>query len=624
VDYRFETFALPIADTTANQAMNYLQVTLINNSSSPRTTRFAVGMRFRGTEPRPPSQTTFDPLWHYRLVGKFVHRNQDVLCSVSTLPSHVQFSPLGAANQPESIVGMMEYQFTLAPGEIQRVSLCVPQQPISSERMRAAQGLTFDCDRLREDAVRSWQKFLQGGAALSVAEDKVNRLWQAQLIYNAIFFGTGAVQGSENAWYQFSLRTASAAVQAFDAAGYHDLAQQALRAGLKKTGSAYEPANGHVERGRVEPSVTSWAKMTAALAEHIQITNDHALLSEALPSLRVSLQTLEKNLKENSNRQNRAEEAPLALLGLKHAQNLAQLAGDQKTADIADKLYATVEKDFRSRLDAFKKKKGDGEAAFLKQEGERMIAAAVYPAELLPPSDKRASSTLPAIRSNFEEGIASRGGQWLDADFTFDLAHTALQEGASGVATQDFYALLVHTSATHLLMGEKFYAWGNRQNQEKTGVFQGANGKIITLLRDMLVRAEGRDLYVFEAVSPAWFSNENRLEVRNVVTALGTHSVQATISAEKLVVDFQHNWRTPPKRLMFRVPAFAEALTARVDGVAISADKGFISVPPLTRRLEIEWRNQAAQRRVSYVHAVADFKREYAGRYELWRRESLK
>jgi hypothetical protein len=62
--------------------------------------------------------------------------------------------------------------------------------------MRAAQGLTFDCDRLREEAVREWQKYLQAGAALNVAEDKVNHLWQAQLIYNAIFFGPGALQDS--------------------------------------------------------------------------------------------------------------------------------------------------------------------------------------------------------------------------------------------------------------------------------------------------------------------------------------------------------------------------------------------------------------------------------------------
>ncbi|MGH7492915.1 MAG: hypothetical protein ACREOO_11030 [bacterium] len=621
VDYRFEAFALPIADTTANQAMNYLQVTLINNSSTPRSTRFAVGMRFRGGEQRARAQTVFDPLWHYRLVGKFVHRNQEVLCSVSALPGHVQFSPLGTANQPESIVGMMEYRFSLAPGEIQRVSLCVPQKPISSERMRAAQGLTFDCDRLREDAVRFWQKFLQKGATLSVAEDKVNRLWQSQLIYNAILFGPGAAQDPENSWYQLPLSLESASVRAFDAAGYHELARQTLRAGVKRMGSAYGPANGHVEKDQIDQSVASRAKMMAALGEHVQITNDRALLSEALPALRAAVQGFEKKRKENSSRQYRAQEVPLALLGLKHARNLAELAGDQQLAASADKLYATVEKDFRSRLEAFKKKKGDGDNALMKREEESMIALAVYPAELLPASDKRAGSALPALRGNFEEGVACRSGQWLDADFTFDLAHAALQTEAEEIAAQDLYALLVHTTATHLIIGDKFYAWGNRQNQEKSGEFQGVNGKFITLLRDMLMRAEGRDLHVFEAVPPAWCLNENRLEIHNVVTALGTHSLQATISAEKLIVDFQHNWRMPSKRLLFHIPEFAEVLAARVDGQAIALDKGHISVPPLTRRLEIQWRNHAAQQRMSYANAVADFRREYAGRYEMWKKE---
>jgi hypothetical protein len=386
-------------------------------------------------------------------------------------------------------------------------------------------------------------------------------------------------------------------------------------------GNAHEPANGHAEKERIDQNVANWARMMAALAEHIEITNDRALLAEALPGVSASVEEFEKKRKENPGRQYRAEEVPMALLGLKHAQNLAQLAGDQQVAASADKLHASVEKDFRSRLEAFKKKKGESENALMKREGEGMIALAVYPAELLPPSDKRASSALPALRGYCEEGVASRSGQWLDADFTFDLAHAALQSGAIEIANQDFYALLVHTTATHLLIGDKFYAWGNRQDQEKNGVLQGVNGNFITLLRDMLVRAEGRDLYVFDAISPAWCLNENRLEIHNLVTALGTHSMQATISAEKLIVDFQHNWRTAPKRLLFRVPEFAEALSARVDGQAISVEKAYISVPPLTRRLEIQWRNNAAQKRMSYATAVGDFIREYAGRYEMWRKE---
>jgi hypothetical protein len=240
----------------------------------------------------------------------------------------------------------------------------------------------------------------------------------------------------------------------------------------------------------------------------------------------------------------------------------------------------------------------------------------------LAPNDKRVSAALPALRSHFEEGLACRSGRWLDAEFTFDLAHTALQTETYETARQDLYALLLHTTATHLLIGDKFSAWGNRENQDRDAVLQGVNGKFITLLRDMFVRAEGRDLYVFDAVSPAWLLNDNRLEIKNAVTALGRHSVEVTISPEKLIVDFQHTWRTAPKHLLFRVPEFIEALSARVDGQAIAIDKGYIAVPPLTRRLEIQWRNHAAQERMSYANAVADFIREYAGRYEIWKREN--
>jgi hypothetical protein len=621
VDYRFEAFALPIADTTANQAMNYLQVTLINNTSTARSTRFAVGMRFRGAEQKLPTHVAFDPLWHYRLVGKFVHRNQEVLCSVSALPNNVQFSPLGTSNQPGSIVGMMEYEFTLAPGEMQRVSLCVPQKPVSSERMRAAQGLTFDCDRLREDAVHFWRKFLQRGATVSVAEDKVSHLWAAQLIYNAIFFGPGAMQDSDNAWFQFPLAQWSAAARAFNAAGYHDLALQVLHTSVKQMEGVSEPANGHFDETRPHQALAGWASLIAALAEHVQLTGDRPLLAEAMPAIRASVQRLEKNRRENPGGQNRAEDLPMAMMGLRHAQHLAQLEGDRQTEATAEKLYSNFEKDFRGRAEAFNKKKGNSNAPFTSREGQRMITAAVYPANLLSATDKRASSALPALRSSFEEGLATRHGSWLDANLTFDLAEVALQRGEVEVARQDFYALLAHTTATHLLIGDKFHAWGNRQDQEKNGVLHGAEGKFITLLREMLVRAKGRDLHVFEALSPAWLLNDNRLEVRNIVTAFGKHSLQATISPEKLIVDFQHDWRTPPKRLLVRVPEFVETLAARVDGQAVPIDKGYIVVPLLAHRLELQWRNHAAQERMSFANTVADFKREYAGRYEMWKRE---
>lgn len=619
IDYRFEAFALPMADSAAQHAMNYLQVTLSNNTNAPRHTRFAVGMRFRGAEQRLPAQAPFDPLWHYRLVGKFVHRNQEVLCSVSTLPHSVQFSPLGAAHRPESITGMMEYQFTLAPGEVQRVSLCVPQKPASSERMRAAQGLTFDCDRLREDAVRYWQKFLQAGAAISVAEDKVNHLWRAQLIYSAIFFGPGAGRDGRNPWHQYPLSRLATAASAFDAAGHHHLAQQALRSGFEKIAGSTMAANGMTEENRTPAS--GWAELLAALAGHLQVTADHALLAEAMPAIRMLLLELEKSHKQNSSSARRQEDLPLALMGLRHAQNLARRAGEQETESLADRLYSYVEKEYRPGLEAFGKKKNEKEARPVKRAGERMVAAAVYPANILPAGDKRAAAALQALRGDFEEGLATRPGQWLDPGFTFDLAHAALQSREPETALQDFYALALHTSAAHLLIGEHFRAWSTRQNQSPETVLEGVRGEFVLLMRDLFVREEGRDLFLFEAVSPAWFLQDNRLEIRDVVTAFGKHSVQATSSAEELVMDFEHQWRTPPRRILLRVPEFVEALSARIDGQAVPIEKGYITVPPLSRRVEMQWRNHAAQEPVGYEQTVARFKREYAGRYEMWKRE---
>ncbi len=620
IDYHFEAFALPGADSSAPPAMNYLQVTLRNHTNAARSTRFAVGLRFRGAEEgRLPARLAFNPLWHYRLNGKFVQRDDEVLCAVSIAPHSVLFPPQGAAHQPESLTGMIEYQFTLAPGETQRVNLCVPQNPLRSERVQEAQ-LTFDYDRSREEAVRFWQNFLQQGANIFTAEDKVNRLWRAQLIYHAIVFGPGALREAENPWHDFTFAQWGAAARVFDAAGYHDLARAVLQSLLLRLQN-FAPSE---SEGLLNLSLRDWGTLLWALDQHVQVTGDRLFAGQALPPLRRWLEELyQQDRREQVRLTNDAQipELPIALLGLKHAQVLANLARDREAEKWAERLYHSFEKKYRVYLDLFDKRNVESPAFSASPTAERMLVAAAYPGDLLPPADKRVSAAALALRNQFEEGLAMKSARWLDADLTLRLAQSALQNTQSQAALQDFYALLLHTGATHLLIGDRYQPWGDRQSQDKNFALEGMAGELLILLQSLILREEGRDLRLFEAVSPAWLQNNDSLKVEKVATAFGKHSFSATMSADKMTIAFQNLWRVPPRRMLLRVPDFFAATSAQVDGKAVAIDKGWINVPPLAGRLEIQGRNLAAQQRASFALTVNDFKREYAGKYEVWKRE---
>jgi hypothetical protein len=256
--------------------------------------------------------------------------------------------------------------------------------------------------------------------------------------------------------------------------------------------------------------------------------------------------------------------------------------------------------------------------------------AAVYPSAVLAPEDENVRATLEKARGQFDEGLLTQSEArdpfqfWMHSDLTASVAATELLRGEQANVIERLYALLMHTSATHLGCDELMRPWGDRNCPVLPVSFlqpgrSGFAASLLMLVRNMLLREEERELHLFSALSPAWMQTGEKIAVQNAVTSFGKISLAAEVMDSRLVINVSPNWQTPPQCLVLHFPYFVKVEKIVADGRAISLGKNQdrAQLSPQARRVEIFWQNQAERQRLSFAATVEDFKREYRERYQL-------
>lgn len=142
-----------------------------------------------------------------------------------------------------------------------------------------------------------------------------------------------------------------------------------------------------------------------------------------------------------------------------------------------------------------------------------------------------------------------------------------------------------------------------------------ASGKIIELMRNMLVREYQNDLYLFSAVSPEWLKPGKKIEVVQEPTTFGPISAVVSAGAEGWQVKLSQGFRQPPERVVIRVPWFYEVRAAEADGRALTVSDGKIVIGPNTREIKVKGRIKSSAPELSFERTVAEYKQEYRKRY---------
>jgi hypothetical protein len=184
-------------------------------------------------------------------------------------------------------------------------------------------------------------------------------------------------------------------------------------------------------------------------------------------------------------------------------------------------------------------------------------------------------------------------------------------------ALNELYSILLHTSSTNAGFEYKIRPWGDRNFGDNLSPHGWFAAEYRTLLRTMLVREEGNELHLLSVVSPAWIGKGKTIAVRQAPTYFGP--VAFTLEQPQAGVATLHlhaAFTTPPAAIVVHLPWFVDVQSATADGKPVHPAQDALTIPAGTRTVELHWTVKPGTPQLSYNHAVAAYKAEYARRYQ--------
>jgi hypothetical protein len=330
------------------------------------------------------------------------------------------------------------------------------------------------------------------------------------------------------------------------------------------------------------------------------------------------------------------------LAGLRNAIQLAEAMGKPDDVKRFEAVYQKYRQSFEKQLALQTAKTG----GYIPPAIDRTVAgndwynmATLFPEYLFDPFDPRVTATINESRAKYQEGlltyvdphaVARRNGEdvfgyppalhYWQSDLNAENALVRGGELDQQNAVNDLYALLLHTNATHSTQEWGTQPWGTRDiplaYPDNIQPDQVTSSRIIFLMRNMLVREYNRDLYLFSALSPEWLRPGKRIEFDEEPTAFGPLSGTLVAMPDGWDLTISSHFREKPDHLVVRVPWFYDVQKAEADGQPVTAREGAWILPANTTSLRVAGRIKPNTPELSFDHAVEQYKREYAQRYE--------
>lgn len=669
IAYEFTMFAASLNGQPDGMLVNFIRVRIKNESAKPTRAEFSTGVRYeneintnraagdnRFVRPYKEKELgdyrqlgeAFNPDWEYRFEGNAFLRDGKVLYIFPQNDQQKSFTLKQAANEvpdlrptklpvlPDTPVGIVRYSRLLKSGEDETLLFKMPVVPVSpGNELEAIEAADFET--YRQKTIEFWDLLLSRGMQLSLPEEKAVNTFKTSLIYDLIArdkIDDNYIQTVNKLHYhQFFLRDASDIVHMYDITGYPDIARQVLNFFPRWQ----RPDGNFISQ---DQEYDAWGEVLWAYGQHYRLTKDRAFAESVFPSIRKAVAWLEISRRQDplhimiASDVHDNEDIPghitgynfLALAGLKNAVMMAQDLGYREDATRFQKDYDDYHAAFLKVLDEITAKFNgyipptlDGKAGG--QDWGNLLGT--YPEHILTPFDPRVTATLKTAQSKYQEGIMTYGdGRWLHHYLTIKNTLTELIRGDQEQAIREFYALLLHTGSTHAGFEFCIRPWGDRNFESNLSPHGWFAAEYRTLLRNMLVREDGRELHLLSAISPEWIGAGKSVEARDVPTEFGTMTFKLEQTDESSAVMSCHaQWQTTPE-LIVHIPWFMQLQSVTADGKNVSVQNGEVKVPGNVKEIRFHWERKADTPGLNYRKAVDDYKKEYARRYVTYMHES--
>jgi hypothetical protein len=623
-------------------------------------------------------QAAFNPEWKYSFGQGSVLRDGRMLYVYPRTPEPDQFTlslidkgfgmygylngPVQGTPDPkhtlhyETPMGLVTYRLALKPGESRTLVFKMPIAPVPVDSPEARLIQEADYATHFQRTVDFWENLVGRKAPLRFPEPKVQETLLANTVFDLLAIDKTGDQYITNVnKFQYHAFCGGSDVShmrvGFDYMGLTDIARKTVLYSI-----AYQFPDGSFDkREGGSPYYEFFGWNLWCLGRHYQLTRDDSFLKAVYPgvvkAMAWEMQITHKdplglfppyeNIPDDAALQGIRQIGPniWALHGMRHAIAMAKAIGNRDDAQRfkveSERLRAALEKQLAVQTAA--------SGGWIPPAVEKTLAGnhwdnmmLLYPEPLFDPFDPRVTATIHKSRQGYAEGILGyvfpgaigrRGNQivfnskpGLHYWHTPDNAQNALVRGGSEDqqwAVRDLYALLLHTTSTHVPQEFSTIPWSTRDYSPGDILPDGAaSGKIIELMRNMLVREYQNDLYLFSAVSPDWLQPGKTIEVVDEPTTFGPVSAMLRTAADGLEIELAHRFRQPPERVVIRIPWFYEVETATADGHPLAIADGKLKLDPSTRNVTIKGRIRPGTPAMNYEQTVAAYQREYQARYE--------
>jgi len=650
--------------------VNFIRITVKNTGSQATRAILATGIRYdapnntgashgdnrfdRPREGKLPGDyrqlgEKFSPGWVYSFDGGSFLRDGRLLYTFPAGFASRGYTLRGRYNYPQDVskpaklnvdptvaVGIVTYSDLLTPGQEKTLDFKMPVVP-TSDPAAIAEIEQAGFDGAHAQTVQFWNGIFGDGMEISLPEAKAVNTFDASLVYDLLardHIGADFIQTVNKLHYHsFFLRDGADIAHSYDVTGYAQIARQDLEFFAK----SQKPDGNFLSQ---DQQYDGWGEAVWGYSQHYRITHDREFAEWALPQIARAVDWLKQArapdplhiMPASDVRDN--EYVPghltgynfLALSGLKLAIQMASETGHADLADNWQKEYDDYRQAFFKVLDQRASEKGGYIPPALDgQKGgyDWGNLLAVVPEPTLDAHDPRVTVTLKATQAKYAEGIMTYAdGEFLHHYLTIKNTMTEAIRGDQERALSEFYALLVHTSSTQAGFEFAILPWGDRNFQDNLAPHGWFAAEYRTLLRTMLVREEGDQLHLLSVVSPEWIGKGKTISVSRAPTHFGMvgYTLEQRNGNEaifKLDAHFDH----APRSIELHVPWFMQVNAITVDGAPITfASLGpgkneSFSVPATVHEVRIRWAMKPNTPQMSYSHAVADYKSEYARRY---------
>jgi hypothetical protein len=524
----------------------------------------------------------------YPATGAGVRANQVLQTGASPPNTSTQF-------------GRTVYDVSLRPRERKSLVFRMPVEPVAPADPSFARIAAAPFARFHSITARFWRSLLGSAMRVQVPERKVVDAFYASIAQDAL---SRYVLPSSGQWVQavnklryhaFWLRDGAVITNMFDLVGLHRLARENLEFFL-----TWQREDG-LFISRPE-EYDGFGQALWAFGEHWRRTGDAAFAQRVFPAVRRAMDWLEAHRPNDPLRLMPAVQTPFdnelvqghlagdnfwAAAGIAGAVELARAVGDGALAA----RWQAVYDDFVGRLrgHVFNAQRANGGAIPPSldvrggQDWGNLWAA--YPYPVLSPRSALVQRTIARVRRKFREGIATYANvRLLHHYLGFRVFQTELAAGRQRQAVQGLYDELAHTSGTHAGFEAGTAPFGDRVVDDVTVPHGWYAAEYVTLVRNMLVREAGGDVYLMSALSPSWLRPGRRVGVQRAPTTQGPVSFTLTATNGGAVLTWRTNVRAGT-RLRWPVPYGVRNVRAR----GLNRRSGLITLPGRSGRLVVRW-----------------------------------